>query len=158
MKRYWNKKAEGYFTIEAALLLPLVIMLIVFMIFLSFYCYDRCILEQCAYAAALRGSSNRFLSNEDAYEEALQAAESLTDRKLYAIKLKNIMVRVSGFTVTVSYECEVNMPIGEWLKDVLGEEIGLLKVSKEVARNRTVAILRQIGQETDEEKNKERSQ
>ena len=59
MRRYLSEKTGGYFTVEAALLLPFVMMSIVFMIFLSFYCYDRCILEQCAYAAALRGSSNR---------------------------------------------------------------------------------------------------
>ena len=76
MKRYLTKKVSGYFTVEAALLLPIIIMIIVFMIFLSFYCYDRCILEQCAYAAALRGSSNRFTSTQEAYEEAAGAAEA----------------------------------------------------------------------------------
>ena len=55
MKRCLSKRTTGYFTVEAALLLPFVMMSIVFMIFLSFYCYDRCILEQCAYAAAKEG-------------------------------------------------------------------------------------------------------
>lgn len=150
MKRLKDKMVAGYFTVEAALLLPLAIMLVVFMTFLSFYCYDRCVLEQCAYAAALRGSSNCFMTQEDAYEEALLAAEGLVARKLYAIRSKKVTVRVSGFSVTVSYDCEVNMPIGNWLKELLGEEVGHLTVSRQVPRHKTVAILRQIGQQTEE--------
>lgn len=144
MKRYLTKKMSGYFTVEAALLLPFAMMIIVFMIFLSFYCYDRCILEQCAYAAALRGSSNRFVNTQEAYEEAAGAAEDLIQGKLFAVREVNTTVRVSGLAVTVSYEYEVNMPVGNWLMDVIGKDALCMEVSKKVLRNRTVEILRKI--------------
>ncbi len=136
------KKQSGYFTTEAAFILPFVMMTLVFMIFLSFYCYDRCILEQCAYAAALRGSSNRFVSNEDAYEEAMQAAGRLVEEKLFAAKECKATVFVSGTKVKVTYTCEVNMPMGGLLETWFGEESMKLEVSKEVLRNKTVAVLR----------------
>lgn len=142
MKKCIHKKEAGYFTVEAALLLPFVIMIMVFMIFLSFYCYDRCILEQCAYAAALRGSSNRFVNTQEAYEEALAAAEGLVAEKLFAVKELKTTICVSGLTISVTYECEVNMPVGTWLEDIIGDDILSMKVSKKVSRNRTVAILR----------------
>lgn len=148
MKRYLHRKTTGYFTVEAALLLPFVIMVIVFMIFLSFYCYDRCILEQCAYAAALRGSSNRFADTQEAYEEAFSSAESLVEKKLFAVKNLKATVYVSGISVTVSYECEVNMPVGDWLRDILGDGLRI-EVSKKVPRSKTVAILRQIRETTE---------
>ncbi|MBQ6787267.1 MAG: pilus assembly protein [Lachnospiraceae bacterium] len=144
MRRYLTKKMSGYFTVEAALLLPFVIMIIVFMIFLSFYCYDRCILEQCAYAAALRGSSNRFANTQEAYEEATGAAETLIEGKLFAVREVNTTVRVSGLAVTVSYECKMNMPVGNWLSAVVSKDALCMEVSKKVLRNKTVAILRQI--------------
>lgn len=144
MRRLSAGKTDGYFTVEAALLLPFIMMVIVFMIFLSFYSYDRCVLEQCAYAAALRGSSNRFTNTQDAYEEAQTAAEALVAKKLFAVKELRTTVRVSGLAVTVSYECKVNMPVGDWLGDIVGEDVLLLEVSKQVPRNRTVEILRQI--------------
>ena len=144
MKRCLTKNVAGYFTVEAALLLPFVFMIIVFMIFLSFYCYDRCVLEQCAYAAALRGSSNRFTNTQEAYEEAAGAAEDLITGRLFAVKECKASVRVSALTVTVSYECEVNMPIGNWLKAVVGKDALCMKVSKKALRNKTVAVLRQI--------------
>lgn len=135
MKHRLIRKEAGYFTVEAALVLPFAMMTIVIMIFLSFYCYDRCILEQCAYAAALRGSSNRFISTEEAYKEAAKAAEDLAAEKLFAVNELKTSVRVSGVKVTVTYECEVNMPIGN--------QPLTLEVSKEVLRNKTVSILRQ---------------
>ena len=141
---FFHKKEAGYFTIEAAFLLPFIMMIIVFMTFLSFYCYDRCILEQCAYAAALRGSSNRFTSNEEAYEEAQKAAESLVSEKLFAVNELETVVQVSGVSVTVTYECGVNMPIGNLLEGVIGDDILTLEVSKKVLINKPVAVLRQL--------------
>lgn len=143
MRRCFTKKTAGYFTVEAALLLPFIFVILVFMIFLSFYCYNRCVLEQCAYAAALRGSSNRFANTQEAYEEAAGAAEELAAAKLFAVKECKASVRVTALTVTVSYECEVNMPIGSWLKAVVGKDALCMEVSKKVLRNKTVAVLRQ---------------
>lgn len=140
MRYILEKREAGYFTVEAATLLPLVTMTMVFMIFLSFYCYDRCMLEQCAYAAALRGSSNRFGSSDEAYEEASRVAKQLVSEKLFAVKELKSTVRVSGVMVTVTYECTVNMPVG----DLIGEDFITLKVSKSVPRNKTVTVLRQL--------------
>ena len=143
MRRYLSEKTGGYFTVEAALLLPFVMMSIVFMIFLSFFCYDRCILEQCAYAAALRGSSSRFENTQEAYEEAAGAAESLIEKKLFAIRKVSTTVRVSAVAVTVSYKCEVNMPGDCWLRGIVGEDVLCMEVSKKALRNKTIAVLRQ---------------
>lgn len=140
MRYILEKREAGYFTVEAAILLPLVTMTMVFMIFLSFYCYDRCMLEQCAYAAALRGSSNRFGSSDEAYEEASRVAKQLVSEKLFGVKELKSTVRVSGVMVTVTYECTVNMPVG----DLIGEDLITLKVSKSFPRNKTVAVLRQL--------------
>ena len=144
MRHPLGKAEKGYFTVEAALILPFVIMTIVFMTFLSFYCYDRCVLEQCAYAAALRGSSNRFADTKEAYNEAQRAAESLISDKLFAVRECKTTVCVSGGMVTVTYECKVNMPIGGLLQDLLEEDVLTLEVTKKVPRNKTVAILRQF--------------
>ncbi|MDE7015528.1 MAG: pilus assembly protein, partial [Kineothrix sp.] len=43
------KKAEGYFTVEASLVMPLVIFLIGFIFYLTFYLYNRCAIAQDTY-------------------------------------------------------------------------------------------------------------
>ena len=51
-----NKKIKGYFTVEASMIIPLVIFLIAFLFYLSFFLYNRCVLSQDAYILAFRGS------------------------------------------------------------------------------------------------------
>lgn len=43
-------------TIEASVIIPMTVFLIVFIIYLSFYLYNLCIFKQVAYISALRGS------------------------------------------------------------------------------------------------------
>ena len=50
-----NKKiAAGYFTLEAALIIPGAVIILVLFIYLSFYQYDRCLLNTDAYIGCLR--------------------------------------------------------------------------------------------------------
>lgn len=46
----------AYFTVEAALVMPLVIACIVLVIYMWFYQYDRCLLEMDTYALAMRSA------------------------------------------------------------------------------------------------------
>lgn len=50
------EKNNAYFTVEVALVLPLVISILLFIIYMLFYQYDRCLLEQDMGALALWGS------------------------------------------------------------------------------------------------------
>ena len=75
---------KGYFTVEAALVFPMALLFTAMMIFLAFYSYDRCILEQSAYEAALRGTGNHIRSAQEAYNQAYEAAARLTEEKLFA--------------------------------------------------------------------------
>lgn len=47
---------NGYFTVEASLIIPTVILLIAFLFYLTFFLYNRCVLSQDAYVLAFRGS------------------------------------------------------------------------------------------------------
>lgn len=48
--------AEAYFTVEAALVMPVVLCILVMIIYLSFYLYDRCVLAQDCYVLSYRQS------------------------------------------------------------------------------------------------------
>ena len=47
---------DAYFTVEAALVIPVVISIIVMVMYLSFYLYDRCVLSQDCYVLCYRQS------------------------------------------------------------------------------------------------------
>jgi hypothetical protein len=51
-----NVKQNGYFTVEAALVLPVVLWIFLFLIYQMLFQYDRCLMEQDIGIVALRGS------------------------------------------------------------------------------------------------------
>lgn len=124
---YNAKRTEnGYFTVEAALIFPMALLFTVMMIFLAFYSYDRCVLEQSAYEAALRGASNHIKTADKAYSEAYSAAGKLTRGKLFALHDFSYKVSVSAEFVSVNYRCVVNMPLMGWLDEyVTGVDLTL---------------------------------
>ena len=51
-----RKIKKGSFTIEAALLMPLVLMILIGVLYLDFFVHDRAYLTAAAYEAAVSGS------------------------------------------------------------------------------------------------------
>ena len=137
-----RKRENGYFTVEASLIFPLVLLFTVMMIFLAFYSYDRCVLEQSAYEAALRGTGNHIKSAQDAYLEAHEAAGRLVDEKLFAIHDFEYDVSVSADFVTVQYQCVVNMPLMGWLCEYVSGIDLTLDISSEARRCKQTRTIR----------------
>ena len=100
----------AYFTVEASLILPAVMLFTVMMIFLGFYSYDRCVMEHSAYEAALRGTSSHYKTAQEAEAAARTAASRLVEEKLFAIHDFQYNISVDAGSVTVTYHCIVNMP------------------------------------------------
>lgn len=137
-----RKKENGYFTVEASLIFPLVLLFTVMMIFLAFYSYDRCLLEQSAYEAALRGTGNHIKSAQEAYTQVYEAAGRLVDEKLFAVHDFQYDVSVSADFVTVHYHCMVNMPLTGWLCEYVSKIDLTLDISSEARRCRQTRTIR----------------
>lgn len=129
-----GRREEAYFTVEAALVLPMVMLFTVMMIFLAFYSYDRCVMEHSAYEAALRGANSHFRTAQEAEEAARTAAGALVGGKLFAVQGLTYDVRVDATNVTVAYHCTVNMPFATWLAEYVGGIDMTLEVSKSAGR------------------------
>lgn len=141
---FWSirKVEKGYFTVEAALIFPMVLLFTVMMIFLAFFSYDRCVLEQSAYEAALRGTGNHIKSAQEAYSEAYTAAGSLVDEKFFAMHDFSYDVSVSADYVTVNYHCVVNMPLMSWLCEYVSGIDLTLDISSDARRCRQTRAIR----------------
>lgn len=147
MKENYDKNCDqryvsAYFTVEASLIIPMVMLLTVMMIFLAFYSYDRCILEHSAYEAALRGSGNQLDTAEKAKAAALSAAARLTEEKLFAMHDFQYSVSVDADRVTVNYHCVVNMPFVTWLSEYVSGIDLTLDVSRSAKRCRQARTIR----------------
>lgn len=137
-----NRCEAAYFTVEAALILPIVMLFTVMMIFLAFYSYDRCVMEHSAYEAALRGACSHFDTAEEAKSAADEAARELIREKLFAIQDFDYDVSVDAKSVTVTYHCVVNMPFVTWLGEYVSGIDTTLDISRSAWRLRPTRTVR----------------
>lgn len=135
LKKQVERKYEAaYFTVEASLILPIVLLFTVMMIFLAFYSYDRCVLEHSAYEAAMRGTSNHFCTAGEAEAAARMAAGRLVEGKLFAMHDFCYDISADADRVTVTYHGTVNMPLITWLGEYLTSIDMALEISKSASR------------------------
>lgn len=100
-------RLAGYMTLEASFLVTWVIFLMVFLIYLSFYLYDRCVLFQDAYAVCFRGSIQK-------EEEPLNYVNAHMDKqfgkKYFGVGKVDMSVEQSGGEISVFAACKVKIP------------------------------------------------
>lgn len=98
----------AYFTVEAVLVFPMVLYVCIFIIYSGFYIYDRCVMVQDAYRAALRGSSLYRQDKQEVYNAAEDTLRALmTDKYIAAEYSFDIVVEQE---VKVTVEGNTNMP------------------------------------------------
>lgn len=111
--------AEGYFTVEATLIMPIVLYVCFFIIYTGFYWYDRCLMRQDAYRAALAGSSIYRDDNQIVYNKAADTIARLTENKYIATDCTIVITVQSKVNVTISGR--IAMPF-RGLAGLLGKE------------------------------------
>lgn len=79
-----TRKINAYFTVEAALILPMVLGVIVLIIYLWFFQYDRCLMEQDAGILALRGTIMKAEDNQERVRMLIKEAEQMNKEKYVA--------------------------------------------------------------------------
>ncbi|MCM1087962.1 MAG: pilus assembly protein [Muribaculaceae bacterium] len=117
----YKKTVKGYMTIEAAFIVPWVIFLIVFLIYVSFYFYDKCVLFQDAYTVCFRGSIQKEEGSAAAYVQNHLSEQF--GRKYFGVGSVYGEVERSGKSLKVSGRCSIKIPFrvfkdgkgnGEW--------------------------------------------
>lgn len=118
-------------TVEAAMLMPAVILLMALLLYISFFLYNRCVLSQDAYILAFRGSIHRETERNDLQEYIEESAKNQFGNKYIGMKLlekspevsnKKVTVRLEGRTVngwmlTAAGQAERNAPV-EYIRKI----------------------------------------
>lgn len=136
-------KLKGYFTVEAAFLMPVLICVIALLCYLGFYMCDRVILLKDVYTAGLRGSLRQEMTNEETAAYTLQQSKgSISD--YYAVSMIDRQVTVSGREISVEFECNMQIPIRilMWENKRLTDKQWKIKEKKIVDRTNPVTFIR----------------
>ncbi len=104
-------KFKASYTIEAALLFPFILSVIVLVIYGAFFIHDRAVLDAAAYEAALRGSEVTDKS-DDIYAKVKKTGEDTIDGRLLATKDLDMDIQITKDQVSVRYSGEFSIPGG----------------------------------------------
>lgn len=105
--------AKGYMTLEAAFIMPWVVFLFVFLIYIGFYLYDKCVLFQDAYTVCFRGSVQKEEGAELPYINTHM--EEQFGKKYFGVGKVWGSAEQAGQEVKVYGFCRVKMPFPHFL-------------------------------------------
>ncbi|MBD5461002.1 MAG: pilus assembly protein [Lachnospiraceae bacterium] len=117
---------KGYFTLEAALLMPMVFAVYFFLFYMGFYQYDRCLAEQDLRLALLRGSRSMRAVGAEMLAETYEIYGDIGPDKYIAVSMQHPQIRISHGKITGSARGSMEIPVPgmpetEWDIEVHGE-------------------------------------
>lgn len=109
---------NGYFTVEAALIVPIALGTMVFIIYMMFLQYDRCLLEQDIGVLAMRGTVIFREDGQTTVDFLNRQADRVYEDKYVAFQDGAVDIRVKGGKVTVWGKGRVEMPFAgsKWVE------------------------------------------
>lgn len=111
-----TKKITAYFTVEAGMIFPVVFGVVLLVIYLLLFQYNRCLLEQDVAALALKGCSIQKANKEDVMQELEYYANIMDRSKYLAWDWGAEHLVLEGATVRVEESGSLFFPFGEFVQ------------------------------------------
>lgn len=86
---------KGYFTVEAAMLFPVILLTYFFLFYIGFYQYDRCLTEQDMRLSLLRGSRVKCAGSQERLRETAEIYRKVNGDKTIAVMINSENVQFS---------------------------------------------------------------
>lgn len=107
-----DKKIQGYLTVEAALLFPLILGIMLFIIYFWFYQYDRCLMEQDTGALALRGCALGIQEKDELMKKLLEQENEIYQDKYVAWQQEDVEIKLEKDTIQVKCQGQLRFLFG----------------------------------------------
>lgn len=130
-----RKIRKGSFTIEAACVISLILVVLMGTLYLNFFVHNRTWLTAAAYEAALTGSMEAVKENGKAYENALAKGRELGNTGFFGAEDLSMQVN-AGTGINVIYDVDTIIPFVGWKWHLRAE--GTAKVIDPVSRIRKI--------------------
>lgn len=128
----FEKEKAAYMTVEAALVIPIIVGGIVFIMYVGFYLYDAATIKQTAYIAALRGNQMRKLSSCEIENYIDKQVDEMLSRQILSGKIIEKEIKIFQGSITVKIYTEFKMPFAglEGMENIPGEIIRETEVKR----------------------------
>lgn len=108
------KERNAYFTVEAALVLPVVIAVLLFVIYMMLFQYDRCLLEQDLGGIALWGALVDASDAEDLAQKTRERLREMYRDKYVAWKITKLDAGLDGNKFHANGAGQLTFPVPKW--------------------------------------------
>ncbi len=106
-----KKEVKAYMTVEISMLFPMIVIVLMCIIYITFYSYDRTIAFQNAAITALYGKTGFFLEEEERAERMYKVLKTLNRGQYIAIDKLWQKVSIEKNRFVVKQEGRVNIPL-----------------------------------------------
>ena len=116
-KNEYLQRENAYFSLEACLIMPIVFWTIIFVMYMGFYQYDKCVLQQDLFRMLIRGSWQKFLSNEELAQKMKEEDAKWYYEKYVLCNWENKQLEVGHNEIRIAQTAvfDVKVPlIGKW--------------------------------------------
>ena len=138
---------KGSFTIETACVMPLILLVLMGLIYLSFFVHNRAWLTAAAYESAVSGSMEGIKKNGEIYDTARMRSEELGSIGFFGVENLGTQTNV-GKEVQVTYDLDTISSYGNlsWHLRTEGKS-AVINPVKHIRRLRAAqAVLREMGE------------
>ncbi len=120
LRCFLKKRVRGEFTVEAAVIVPISLYVMVFLLFYTFAEYNATVSYQQAYRAGLWGATMFEMDETIRSKGVLSQYQTEVSGTRIAIEREGKSVAVAGQEVTVNYEFDSANPFPELMEEWLG--------------------------------------
>ena len=135
-------KAGGSSTIELSLIMPMLLTLFTFLIYLSFFLYNRVETTANAYICALRGSRMEQETAEKTYQHLKKESSRLMKGNLLSLSEYREQIEVKGNHVQVTYGISQKVPGSVILADLFYDDTWDFQITQKANKLQPVFFIR----------------
>lgn len=106
-------RINGYFTVEAALIFPFVIAVILLVMYIWFYLYDSCLMDQDFAGVLMKGTAVQHVSNDERIEYIETKVKNLYREQYVFWDWGNFTTKISGGKIEISVSGSLSFPFKE---------------------------------------------
>lgn len=106
-----KKKTDGYFTVEAAMVMPMVLSVVFLIIYLLFFQYNRCLMEQDVGLLVMGGIYMEVEDNEERIQELRKLANLIYEEKYIAWECGAIELKLERGKLSAEQSGWLSLPI-----------------------------------------------
>ncbi len=145
-----RRSMKGSYTVEMAMLFPLIMVSIIVVIYMAFFIHDRTVMSVAAYQSAMRAAR---ITDEtvDVASEAEKACKDILKKRFISTKNLNVKVSANVSKVKVSCKADFVIPNGViWIKELRSRGFRLSAERQATRLNPTehVRVIRKVRSRT----------